>query len=83
MPICAISDFRDVVQIMEGLLRINSNLIVVVCYLLNFLYIWRRVKEGVEGSERVSDSDKDVSDERSIGSLTKIGSPRGKTCVTQ
>ena len=42
VPSCVIYDFRDVVQIMEGLLRMYSNLIVVVCYLLNFLYIWRR-----------------------------------------
>ena len=33
------------------------------------------VKEGVEGSERVSGSDKDVLDETSIGSITKFGSP--------
>ena len=33
------------------------------------------VKEGVEGSERVSGSDKDVSDETSIASFTKFGSP--------
>ena len=31
--------------------------------------------EGVEGSERVSINDKDVSDEISIGSFTKFGSP--------
>ena len=31
--------------------------------------------EGVEGSERVSGSDRDVSDEISIGSFTKFGSP--------
>ena len=34
--------------------------------------IW--VKKGVEGSGRVSGSDKDVSDETSIGSFTKFGS---------
>ena len=34
-----------------------------------------RVKEGVEGSERVSGIDKDVSDEMSIVSFTKFGSP--------
>ena len=34
----------------------------------------KRFKEGVEGSERVSGSDKDVSDETSIGSFTKFGS---------
>ena len=33
------------------------------------------VKEGVEGSERFSGSDKIVSDETSIGSLIKVGSP--------
>ena len=33
------------------------------------------VKEGVEGSERVSVSDKDVSDEASVGSFIKFGSP--------
>ena len=38
---------------------------------------------GVEGSERFSFSDKDVSDEMSIGSLTKFCSPRVKTCVIQ
>ena len=32
------------------------------------------VKEGVEGSERNSGSDKDVSDETSIGSFTNFGS---------
>ena len=43
LPSCVVCDFRDVVQIMEGVLRIfPSSLIVVVCYLLNFLYIWRR-----------------------------------------
>ena len=41
------------------------------------------VKEGVEGSERVSGSDKNVSDETSIRSFTKFGSPWGKTCVSQ
>ena len=41
------------------------------------------VKEGVEGSERISGSDKDVLDETSIGSITKFGSPWAKTCVTQ
>ena len=34
-----------------------------------------RLIEGVEGSERVSGSDKGVSDEISIGSFTKFGSP--------
>ena len=33
------------------------------------------IKEGVEGSERVSGSDKDVSDETSIGSFINFGSP--------
>ena len=32
------------------------------------------VKEGVEGRERVSGSDKDVSDETSIGSFIEFGS---------
>ena len=41
------------------------------------------VKERVEESERVSGSDKDVSDETSIGSFTKFDSPLGKTCITQ
>ena len=41
--------------------------------------IW--VKEGVEGGERVSGRDKDVSDEMSIGSFTKFGSPWVKACV--
>ena len=41
------------------------------------------MKEGVEGSERVSGSDKDVSDETSIGSFTKFGSPWVKACVIQ
>ena len=39
VPGCVICDFRDVAQIMEMVLRIYSNLIVDVCYLLNFLYI--------------------------------------------
>ena len=39
------------------------------------------VKEGVEGSERVSGSD--VSDEISIGSFIKMGSPWVKACVIQ
>ena len=42
VPNCVICDFRDVVQVIEGALRLYSTLIVVVCYLLNFLYIWRR-----------------------------------------
>ena len=33
------------------------------------------VKEGVEGSDRVSGSARDDSDETSIGSLTNFGSP--------
>ena len=33
------------------------------------------VKEGFEGSERVSGRDEDVSDETSIGSFTKFGLP--------
>ena len=41
------------------------------------------VKEGVEGSERVSGSDKDVSDEISIGSFIKFGSPWVKASVIQ
>ena len=41
------------------------------------------VKERVEGSERISGSDKDVSDETSIRSFTKFGLPWRKTCVTQ
>ena len=41
------------------------------------------VKEGVEESERVSGSDKDVSDETSIGSFIKFGSPWVKVCVIQ
>ena len=41
------------------------------------------VKEGVEGSERVSGSDKDVSDETSIGSFIKFGSPWVTACVIQ
>ena len=32
------------------------------------------VKEGVEGSQKVSGSDKDVSDETSIGSFIQFGS---------
>ena len=34
-----------------------------------------RVKEGIEGSARVSGSNKDVSDETTIGSFTKFDSP--------
>ena len=41
------------------------------------------VKEGVEGSERVSVSDKDVSDETSIGSFIKFGSSWVKACAIQ
>ena len=41
------------------------------------------VKEGVKGSERVSGSDKDVSDETSIGSFIRFGSPWVKACVIQ
>ena len=41
------------------------------------------VKEGFEGSERVSGSDRDVSDETSIGSFIKFGSPWVKACVIQ
>ena len=41
------------------------------------------IKEGVEGSERVSGSDKDVSDETFIGSFFKFGSPWVKACVIQ
>ena len=41
------------------------------------------VREGVEGSERVSGSDKDVSDETSTGSFNKFGSPWVKACVIQ
>ena len=39
------------------------------------------VKEDVERSEKNSGSDKDVSDETSIGSFIKFGSPWVKTCV--
>ena len=39
------------------------------------------VKEGVEGIERVSGSDKDVSDGASIGSFVEFGSPWVKACV--
>ena len=39
--------------------------------------------EGVEGSDRVSGNDNDVSDEISIGSLTKSGSTWVKACVIQ
>ena len=42
--------------------------------------IW--VREGVEG-EKVSGSDKVVSDETSFGSFTKFGSPWEKACVIQ
>ena len=41
------------------------------------------VKEGVEGSEKVSGSDKDVSDGTSIASFFKFGSPWLKACVIQ
>ena len=41
------------------------------------------VKEGVEGSERISVSDKDVSDETSTGLFIKFGSPWVKACVIQ
>ena len=41
------------------------------------------LKERVEGSESVSGSDKVVSDETSIGSFTKFGSPWVITCVFQ
>ena len=43
MPSCVICYFRDVVQIMEimeGVLRMYFNLIVGVCYLSNFLYFF-------------------------------------------
>ena len=43
--------------------------------------IW--LKEGVEGSESVSGSDKVVSDETSSGSFAKFGSKWVKTCVIQ
>ena len=33
------------------------------------------IKEGVEGCERVSGSDRNVSDGTSVGSFTKFGSP--------
>ena len=72
-----------------------SKVIVVVCYLLNFLasrFIGKfggigvcenAVKEGVEGSERLSGSDKDVSNETFIGSFIKFGSLWVKACVIQ
>ena len=41
------------------------------------------VREGVEGSERVPSSDKDVSDETSFGSSIKFGSLWVKACVIQ
>ena len=41
------------------------------------------VVEGVEGSDRVSGSDKMVSDEISFGSFTKFGSHCVKVCVNQ
>ena len=44
------------------------------------------VNEGVEGSERISVRDKNVSDETSIGSFikfVKFGSPWVKACVIQ
>ena len=41
------------------------------------------VKFEVERSERVSGSDKDVSDETSFGSFTKFLSPWVKACVIQ
>ena len=68
----------------EGVLRMYSNLIVVEFSLyLESRFVGKfggngvcevRVKEGVEGSERGSDRDKNVSDETSIGSFTKFGS---------
>ena len=42
VPSCVICGFRDVVQIMEGVIRRYSSLIVILYYLLNFLYIFRR-----------------------------------------
>ena len=39
--------------------------------------------EGVEGSERVFGSDRDISDEISLGSFTKFGSPYVKACIIQ
>ena len=47
----------------------------------NVCEIW--LKEGVEGSEKVSGSDKVVSDETSIGSFIKFGSLWVKACVIQ
>ena len=41
------------------------------------------VRECVEGSERVPGSDKDLSNETSIGSFIKFGSPWVKACVIQ
>ena len=41
------------------------------------------VVEKVDGSERVSGIDREVSDDRSLGSFTKFGSPWVKTCVIQ
>ena len=42
VPSCVICYFRDNVRIMEGVLRMYSNRMVGVCYLLNFHYIWRQ-----------------------------------------
>ena len=89
VPSCVICDFRDVVQIKEGVLRMYSNLIVVVCYLLNCLYIWRRDLLGnlewLFVKMELKKVLREVKEFRVVTnlSLIKVGSPWVKACVIQ
>ena len=92
MPNGEIGGFRYVVQIVGEVLRMYSNLIAGV-YSLVVLCIERqdylenlkgksdgdiRLNDGAEGSDNVSGkNDNVVSDEISVGSFTKFGSPGG------